>query len=86
MPFGPHGLLLVLGGAETPVDATNETIVEILWNYISMVDPVTKEWHTQKTSGTKPPTVNPTVALECLVPTALMKCRLRATTSERDAL
>ncbi len=57
VPFGPHGLLLVLGGAETPVDATNETIVEILWNYISMVDPVTKEWHTQKTSGTKPPTV-----------------------------
>ncbi|KAI1189260.1 hypothetical protein F5B17DRAFT_428722 [Nemania serpens] len=57
VPFGPNGLLLFLGGAETPVDATNETIVEISWNRISMVDPVTKEWHTQTTSGTKPPTI-----------------------------
>ncbi|KAI1421022.1 hypothetical protein F5Y12DRAFT_67382 [Xylaria sp. FL1777] len=57
VPFGPNGLLMLLGGAETPVDATNDTIVEILWNRISMVDPVTKKWHTQTTSGTKPPTI-----------------------------
>ncbi|KAI0449191.1 hypothetical protein F5B21DRAFT_62696 [Xylaria acuta] len=57
VPFGPNGLLLFLGGAETPVDATNETIVEMSWNRITMVDPVTKQWHTQTTSGTKPPTI-----------------------------
>ncbi|KAH8160790.1 hypothetical protein CIB48_g7455 [Xylaria polymorpha] len=57
VPFGPNGLLLFLGGAETPVDATNDTIVETNWNRITMVDPVTKQWHTQTTSGTKPPTI-----------------------------
>ncbi|KAI0477950.1 hypothetical protein F4859DRAFT_42674 [Xylaria cf. heliscus] len=57
VPFGANGLLLFLGGAETPVDATNETIVEMSWNHITMVDPVTKQWHTQTTSGTKPPTI-----------------------------
>ncbi|KAI1747543.1 hypothetical protein F4782DRAFT_419517 [Xylaria castorea] len=57
IPFGPNGQLLFLGGAETPVDATNETIVESSWNRISFVDPVTKQWHTQTTSGTKPPTI-----------------------------
>ncbi|KAI0444074.1 hypothetical protein F4803DRAFT_573692 [Xylaria telfairii] len=57
VPFGPNGLLLFLGGAETPVDATNDTIVEMNWNRITMVDPVTKQWHTQTTSGTKPPTI-----------------------------
>ncbi|KAI8945789.1 hypothetical protein F4801DRAFT_107973 [Xylaria longipes] len=57
VPFGPNGLLLFLGGAETPVDATNETIVEMSWNHITMVDPVTKQWHSQMTSGTRPPTI-----------------------------
>ncbi|GAW24627.1 hypothetical protein ANO14919_142180 [Xylariales sp. No.14919] len=57
VPFGPNGLILMLGGAETPVDATNETIVEMNWNAINMVDPVTKKWHRQTTSGTKPPTI-----------------------------
>ncbi|KAJ3569289.1 hypothetical protein NPX13_g6132 [Xylaria arbuscula] len=57
VPFGPNGLVMFLGGAETPVDATNETIVEVNWNSISMVDPVTNEWYSQTTSGTKPPTV-----------------------------
>ncbi|KAI2629353.1 hypothetical protein GGS21DRAFT_492277 [Xylaria nigripes] len=57
VPFGPNGLLLFLGGAETPVDATNETIVEVNWNSITMVDPVTNQWYKQSTSGTKPPTV-----------------------------
>ncbi|KAI0798301.1 hypothetical protein GGR55DRAFT_703499 [Xylaria sp. FL0064] len=58
VPFGPNGLILLLGGAETPVDATNETIVEVNWNHISMVDPVTKEWYTQTITGTtRPPTI-----------------------------
>ncbi|KAI8629550.1 hypothetical protein F5Y19DRAFT_85730 [Xylariaceae sp. FL1651] len=57
VPFGPNGLLVFLGGAETPVDATNETIVEVNWNSITMVDPVTQQWYRQTTSGTKPPTV-----------------------------
>ncbi|KAI0406867.1 hypothetical protein F4802DRAFT_605995 [Xylaria palmicola] len=57
VPFGPNGLLMFLGGAETPVDATNETIVEVDWNHITMVDPVTKQWHTQTTSGKRPPTI-----------------------------
>ncbi|KAI0097743.1 hypothetical protein GGR51DRAFT_552895 [Nemania sp. FL0031] len=56
-PFGPNGMILFLGGAETPVDATNESIVETNWNYISMVDPVTNKWYRQMTSGTKPPTI-----------------------------
>lgn len=57
VPFGPNGMVLFLGGAETPVDATNETIVEMSWNHIHMVDPVTKKWHMQATSGSKPPTI-----------------------------
>ncbi|KAI0150313.1 hypothetical protein GGR57DRAFT_514250 [Xylariaceae sp. FL1272] len=57
VPFGPNGLLLFLGGAETPVDATNETIVEVSWNSITMVDPITKKWYKQSTTGTKPPTM-----------------------------
>ncbi|KAI0426685.1 hypothetical protein F5Y09DRAFT_56391 [Xylaria sp. FL1042] len=57
VPFGPNGLILFLGGAETPVDATNETIVEVSWNHITMVDPVTKQWYTQTITGTRPPTV-----------------------------
>ncbi|GAP86275.1 putative kelch repeat protein [Rosellinia necatrix] len=57
VPFGPNGMVLFLGGAETPVDATNETIVETSWNRVNMVDPVTKKWHAQMTSGTKPPTI-----------------------------
>ncbi|TGJ82613.1 hypothetical protein E0Z10_g6154 [Xylaria hypoxylon] len=56
-PFGPNGLLLFLGGAETPVDATNDSFVETSWNTISMVDPVTKKWHKQTTTGTKPLTI-----------------------------
>ncbi|KAI1739452.1 hypothetical protein F4680DRAFT_136657 [Xylaria scruposa] len=57
IPFGPNGQLIFLGGAESPVDATNETIVETSWNRLTIVDPVTKQWHTQMTSGTKPPTI-----------------------------
>lgn len=57
VPFGPNGLIMFLGGAESPVDATNETIVEMNWNQISMVDPVTKRWYKQTTSGTRPPTI-----------------------------
>ncbi|KAI1294281.1 hypothetical protein F5Y03DRAFT_373287 [Xylaria venustula] len=57
VPFGPNGLVLILGGAETPVDATNETIVEVSWNEISMVDPVTMKWYTQSTTGSRPPTI-----------------------------
>jgi hypothetical protein len=57
VPFGPNGLLLFLGGAETPVDATNQTIVEVTWNTITMVDPVTHKWYKQTTSGQKPPTI-----------------------------
>ncbi|KAI1122143.1 hypothetical protein F5Y10DRAFT_81448 [Nemania abortiva] len=57
VPFGANGMILFLGGAETPVDATNETIVETSWNHISMVDPVTNKWYKQATSGIKPPTI-----------------------------
>ncbi|KAI1809205.1 hypothetical protein GGS20DRAFT_580893 [Poronia punctata] len=57
VPFGPNGLIIFLGGAESPVDATNETIVEMNWNTITLVDPVTKKWYKQSTSGSKPPTV-----------------------------
>ncbi|KAI1258592.1 hypothetical protein F5Y18DRAFT_421312 [Xylariaceae sp. FL1019] len=57
VPFGPNGLLLFLGGAETPVDAANETIVEVSWNTITMVDPKTKKWYKQSTTGLKPPTI-----------------------------
>jgi len=57
VPFGPNGLIIILGGAESPVDATNETIVEVNWNTITLVDPVTKKWYKQTTSGLKPPTI-----------------------------
>ncbi|KAL7628091.1 hypothetical protein AAE478_002288 [Parahypoxylon ruwenzoriense] len=57
VPFGPNGLLLFLGGAETPVDATEESIVQLSWNTLTLHDPVTGKWYTQATKGTRPPTV-----------------------------
>ncbi|KAI0390372.1 hypothetical protein F5Y17DRAFT_444906 [Xylariaceae sp. FL0594] len=57
VPFGPNGLIVFLGGAETPVDATNETIVEVNWNTVTLVDPVTMKWYKQSTTGQKPPTI-----------------------------
>ncbi|KAI1172601.1 hypothetical protein F4777DRAFT_590419 [Nemania sp. FL0916] len=57
VPFGPNGLLLFLGGAETQVDATNDSISEVKWDRITLVDPVTQMWHSQTTSGSRPPTI-----------------------------
>ncbi|KAI1136970.1 hypothetical protein F5Y05DRAFT_92832 [Hypoxylon sp. FL0543] len=57
IPFGPNGLLLFLGGAETPVDATNNSIVEPTWNIVYLHDPVTGKWYRQPTSGARPPVV-----------------------------
>ncbi|KAI5865079.1 hypothetical protein GGS23DRAFT_407615 [Durotheca rogersii] len=57
VPFGPNGLLLFLGGAETPVNATEESIVQLSWNKLTLHDPVTGKWYTQATKGTRPPTV-----------------------------
>ncbi|KAI0838915.1 hypothetical protein F5Y06DRAFT_303523 [Hypoxylon sp. FL0890] len=57
IPFGPNGLLLFLGGAETPVDATNNSIVEPTWNIVYLHDPVTGKWYRQPTSGERPPVV-----------------------------
>ncbi|KAI1758678.1 hypothetical protein GGR53DRAFT_216217 [Hypoxylon sp. FL1150] len=55
VPFGPNGLLLFLGGAESPVDATNENIVQVLWNVLWLYDPVTRKWYSQATTGQLPP-------------------------------
>ncbi|KAI1214118.1 uncharacterized protein F4807DRAFT_114821 [Annulohypoxylon truncatum] len=57
VPFGPNGLLLFFGGAETPVDATNDSVVQVLWNTVTLHDPVTGMWYRQATSGTRPPTI-----------------------------
>lgn len=54
VPFGPNGLLLFLGGAETPVDATNDSSTEVSWNTIFLHDPVTGKWYRQETSGDRP--------------------------------
>ncbi|CAJ2512891.1 Uu.00g010100.m01.CDS01 [Anthostomella pinea] len=68
VPLGPNGLLLFLGGAETPVDATNETIVQVTWNSLTMVDPVTGEWFTQGTTGVRPPTTESACSVGALGP------------------
>ncbi|KAI1770838.1 hypothetical protein F4818DRAFT_223084 [Hypoxylon cercidicola] len=52
IPFGPNGLLLFFGGAETPVDATDESIVQLLWNMLWLYDPVTGKWYNQMTTTT----------------------------------
>ncbi|KAI2465088.1 hypothetical protein F4781DRAFT_41395 [Annulohypoxylon bovei var. microspora] len=57
VPFGPNGLLLFFGGAETPVDATNNSVVQVNWNYLTLHDPITGAWYKQGTSGARPPTV-----------------------------
>ncbi|KAI1632010.1 hypothetical protein F4809DRAFT_125862 [Biscogniauxia mediterranea] len=57
VPYGSNGLLLFLGGAETPVDATNETIVQVNWNTVTLYDPATQSWYQQSTTGTRPPTM-----------------------------
>ncbi|KAI0172257.1 hypothetical protein GGR52DRAFT_461214 [Hypoxylon sp. FL1284] len=57
VPFGPNGLLLFLGGAETPVDATAESIVPLDWNTLWLFDPVARRWYIQGTTGNRPPLV-----------------------------
>ncbi|KAI1373689.1 hypothetical protein F4677DRAFT_215189 [Hypoxylon crocopeplum] len=57
VPFGPNGLLLFFGGAEAPVDATKDTIVQVSWNKLYLYDPVKQKWYWQSTSGTRPPQV-----------------------------
>ncbi|KAI2621142.1 hypothetical protein GGR54DRAFT_639271 [Hypoxylon sp. NC1633] len=58
IPFGPNGLLLFLGGAETPTDVTQNSLVPLPWNQLNIYDPGTRKWYTQSTSGTKPPVVD----------------------------
>lgn len=55
VPFGPNGLLLFLGGAESPVDATDESIAQVSWNVLWLYDPVTRKWYSQATTGKLPP-------------------------------
>ncbi|KAI1459324.1 hypothetical protein F4805DRAFT_77319 [Annulohypoxylon moriforme] len=57
IPFGPNGLLLFFGGAETPVDATNGSISQVNWNTITLYDPVTGKWYRQGLTGERPPTI-----------------------------
>ncbi|KAI5918600.1 hypothetical protein F4810DRAFT_566507 [Camillea tinctor] len=57
VPYGSNGLLLFLGGAETPIDATNETIVQVNWNTVTLFDPTTQSWYQQSTTGSRPPTM-----------------------------
>ncbi|KAI8960708.1 hypothetical protein F5Y11DRAFT_254444 [Daldinia sp. FL1419] len=57
VPFGPNGLLIFLGGAETPVDATAEYISGVGWTTLTLYDPVTRKWYTQKTTGWGPPQI-----------------------------
>ncbi|XXG98993.1 hypothetical protein Hte_005326 [Hypoxylon texense] len=57
IPFGPNGLLLFFGGAETPVDATAGSIVQLSWNTLTLYDPMTGKWYSQLTSGMRPPQV-----------------------------
>ncbi|KAI0478640.1 hypothetical protein GGR56DRAFT_331577 [Xylariaceae sp. FL0804] len=57
VPFGPDGLLLFLGGAESPVEATNETIQQMSLDTVTLYDPASNTWYTQTTSGDRPPTM-----------------------------
>ncbi|OTB05482.1 hypothetical protein M426DRAFT_319745 [Hypoxylon sp. CI-4A] len=54
VPFGPNGLLLFLGGAEAPIDATNETIVQTAINGVYLYDPSTGKWYKQPITGDRP--------------------------------
>ncbi|KAI0017514.1 hypothetical protein F4780DRAFT_796077 [Xylariomycetidae sp. FL0641] len=59
VPYGPNGLLVFLGGAESPVDATNKSFVQQTWYAVTLVDPVSGQWYEQKTTsswGSWPPT------------------------------
>ncbi|KAH8895590.1 hypothetical protein GQ53DRAFT_820413 [Thozetella sp. PMI_491] len=53
VPFGPKGLMLLLGGSQSPVGNTslaepNDFVNLTLW------DPTTKRWYSQETTGSRP--------------------------------
>ncbi|KAK8067105.1 Kelch repeat-containing protein [Apiospora hydei] len=53
VPFGPNGLLMVLGGAEAPVGVIN-TVEMVSWDTVSFVDPGTGKWYSQATTDPRP--------------------------------
>ncbi|KAE9577418.1 hypothetical protein CGMCC3_g6564 [Colletotrichum fructicola] len=55
VPFGPEGLLVVLGGWEAPVSATRFSIWDAMaFDKISVYDPHGDEWYHQQTTGDVP--------------------------------
>ncbi|KAI1651440.1 uncharacterized protein F4817DRAFT_131302 [Daldinia loculata] len=57
VPFGPNGLLVFLGGIETTVDVNSVYTNGVSWTELTLYDPVTGKWYTQKTTGDPPPRV-----------------------------
>ncbi|KAK8004360.1 DHA14-like major facilitator [Apiospora arundinis] len=55
VPFGPNGLLMLLGGVAPSLANTTATRW-VRWDSVSFVDPRTGTWYTQATSGTRPGT------------------------------
>ncbi|KAK8032435.1 kelch repeat protein [Apiospora arundinis] len=55
VPFGPNGLLMLLGGVAPSLANTTATRW-VRWDPVCFVDPRTGTWYTQATSGTRPGT------------------------------
>ncbi|KAH8664155.1 hypothetical protein BX600DRAFT_436717 [Xylariales sp. PMI_506] len=53
VPFGPNGLLAVLGGAMSPQGIYN-TETETEFNNLWLLDPITRKWYSQPTTGSMP--------------------------------
>lgn len=54
-PFGPNGVLVVLGGLEAPVGTVNK-YSSLSWDTVRFVDPSTGKWYSQPTTGPRPST------------------------------
>lgn len=51
--FGPNGLVMLLGGG-TPAIGADRNIGFLSMQNVTFMDPVTKEWYWQRTTGTAP--------------------------------
>lgn len=54
VPFGPNGLIMLLGGAQGPLDDFAASSTDIGFANITFYDPITRQWFSQGTTGQQP--------------------------------
>ena len=54
VPFGPNGLLVIWGGETSNATKYTPGYQERPMNQVTLLDPITKQWYQQNTTGTAP--------------------------------